>query len=280
MVEVVLAFDSRYLVGATALLSSIEFYHSTDIRVWIVDGGLQERERKVLSHRFAKLRLTWLRAELPQGLLTSGYLSSSSYLRLMLPELLPLERVIYLDTDTVLGGPLTELWELSLEGCPVGAAQCSIIHTVAHPKGLPNYQNLGLVADHPYFNAGVLLFDLARWRKDSVARQVIDYAIRNKEILLWCDQDALNAVLSHSWHPLHRRWNYIVNPWAETPAEDELLFSSGAETSPGFPNIVHFISSLKPWNEDYPHPARALYLHYAHREAKTFSQDLCGEIEQ
>ena len=201
-------------------------------------------------------------------------------MRLLLPDLLPLERVIYLDSDTVLGGPLTELWELPLEGCLVGAAQCSIIDTVAHPKGLPNYQELGLAAEHPYFNAGVLLFDLARWRRDRVAQQVIDYAIRNNEILLWCDQDALNAVLSRSWYPLHRRWNYIVNPWAETPTEDWLLFSSGAETSQGFPSVVHFISSWKPWSEDYPHPARSLYLRYAQKESKTFSQDLSVGIVQ
>ena len=46
--------------------------------------------------------------------------SSSSYYRLMIPKLINQDRVLYLDSDIILNGSLSDFYYSDLEGAPVG----------------------------------------------------------------------------------------------------------------------------------------------------------------
>jgi lipopolysaccharide biosynthesis glycosyltransferase len=65
---------------------------------------------------------------------------------------------------------------------------------VSSPRGLMNYQELGIPADCKYLNSGVLMFSLKKWRQDNASQEVIKYPNDYKQYVRWFDQDGLNAV--------------------------------------------------------------------------------------
>ena len=83
-----------------------------------------------------------------------------------MPELLPeVERVLYLDVDTLALDDLAPLWRTDLGDAYVGA-----VTNVFQPDHLFHAAELG-IRPEDYFNSGVLLLDLAALRRDGCAER-------------------------------------------------------------------------------------------------------------
>ena len=78
-------------------------------------------------------------------------------------------------------------------------------HQARHLWGLSVHPELDYMADCPvadvvsYFNSGVLVIDLDRWRGTDVESRIIDYASTLPDSYLLLDQDTLNTVLWDDW---------------------------------------------------------------------------------
>jgi lipopolysaccharide biosynthesis glycosyltransferase len=123
-------------------------------------------------------------------------------------------------------------------------------------------------ADHAYtfgeyFNSGVMLVDLERWRKADMIRRGREFAQANPEKLRHWDQDVLNHLFVGQWIPLEDRWNacphlfglngdYDLNPDKLTDFERRAIDN---------PAIIHFAGpgSVKPWHYRCTHPLRNRY---------------------
>jgi lipopolysaccharide biosynthesis glycosyltransferase len=191
--------------------------------------------------------------------------SLESYYRLLLPEVLPrdLDKVIYLDSDLVVVGDLSNLWNLdvtatSLLAAPELAPASSL---VSSPAGIRLYRELGLSPDLKFFNSGVMLVNLQKWRQDRVALQAFVYLEAAIHYLRWHDQEALNAVLAGDWRELDLRWNITMHIFrADTnAARNQDLFRQ--------PYIVHFNSAIKPWQPDFSLGFRDLFFQYLDKTA-------------
>lgn len=110
----------------------------------------------------------------------------------MIP-VLPVERVLYLDADVLIRDDLGALWNTDLNGKPIGT-----VRDVGFPMGHDDMER------SPYFNAGVLLMDLAHIRGTvNVLRTAAEAFLDAK----YADQDALNTHFRDAWHPLPMKWN-------------------------------------------------------------------------
>ena len=168
--------------------------------------------------------------------------------RMFLGEALPetVERVIFLDADVLVEGDLAELWNSPFDGRTLQAvpdAYAELLHTSRLRKsGVPFPHSA------PFFNAGVLLIDLFRWRELEIARQASELLWKYGKRLYGRDQDALNIVLADDWKALPSSWNLHELPhmlfcWdtsGQSPAERRRAFSE--------PDIVHFVGTWKPWS--------------------------------
>ncbi|WP_084797857.1 glycosyltransferase family 8 protein [Neobacillus mesonae] len=67
---------------------------------------------------------------------------------------------------------------------------------------------LSIPAEYTYFNAGVLLMNLQKWRENKISSQVIQYIKEHPKLIKLMDQDALNAVLYDKCLKLEPKWNY------------------------------------------------------------------------
>ena len=188
----------------------------------------------------------------------------SALARLFLAHFLPEddEKVLYLDCDTVVLRDLSFLFETDLGDAYLGMA---VEPTVSRKRR----EELGLPERQPYFNSGVLLFNMPLWRAENAEAQVLDYYRSKGGNLMAPDQDALNGAFPTRIKPLPPSCNFgsvqIYYPWKVqkkicTPA----AFCGEAEyQATAFPPaVVHFLGEERPWRAGNRHPYTPVYEQY------------------
>jgi lipopolysaccharide biosynthesis glycosyltransferase len=167
------------------------------------------------------------------------------YYRLFLPERVPADRLLYLDSDTIPAIDVAPLLTL-----PMSHASGFVPHGVTHDcLERDVFARIGLPAVTPAFNSGVMLFDLAAWRDQKLAEQALNFCRTYQEY----DQTALIAISGGKFEPLGPSYNIPLYTSTQMP---------DTQVHPG---IYHFVGSPKPWDiggrqfhSSFPIYARAL----------------------
>ncbi|WP_027059998.1 glycosyltransferase family 8 protein [Mesorhizobium loti] len=264
-IAVVLSFDERYSPYAAALLASIvahaDVCRSYDILVFHQDISLTTQRRlgaavtrrSNISLRFIEISEEDIGIILPVHL----HFSRETYFRLWIPLILKhFSKVIYLDSDVVVLRDIAGLHEIELGGKPIGAVRDFLMLSFRRTNVLSpqawgsataeNYVSNYLCLKDPdgYFQAGVLLFDLAR-----IDRPAYDHCVRSilAERAYWfVDQDVLNILFNGRVAVIDPRWNVVSAVALETQlaTEDAQVYGASVED----PFIVHYPGPLKPWH--------------------------------
>ena len=117
---------------------------------------------------------------------SGAVLNKMTMYRLLLPELLPdVELLLYLDCDTLVVGDITSVFNQSMDEYLVAGVIDKVL--IEETDYLPN----GLTRRENYINAGVLLINLARIRKDNIQNAFLKCAKKNYRHM---DQDVINVV--------------------------------------------------------------------------------------
>jgi lipopolysaccharide biosynthesis glycosyltransferase len=132
---------------------------------------------------------------------------------------------------------LGPIWDLDLDGGVLGAVLDERLDTYIK-MGESSLAGPPLPRVRDYFNAGVLLIDLAKWREKRIPENALEY-LEQCPHSVYMDQDALNAACDGLWKKLDPRWNYYQID-LEKPVSD----LTAAER----PGIFHFHGCLKPWD--------------------------------
>ena len=264
------AEGATYVAHSAAMLHSllaVERELGHDVHVHYMHGpdistAMERRLAGMVEREGGRISFLPIPDEDIAGLPTKGFTRKATWYRIFLPELLPdVDRILYLDADLIVLDSIAPLWELDLDGSWVGAVTNVFQHNHLHrPAGL------GLAGPEVYFNAGVLLMNLAEMRRDGRTRALLDYGVSNAERLEWRDQDALNVVLGERRLPLHPRWN-LMNSTLLFDSAAEVYGRDVVEEARARPAIRHFEGpdANKPWHYMCEGELRELYLE--HRRA-------------
>ncbi len=163
---------------------------------------------------------------------------AETYLRLLIPTLVAdrYDRILYLDSDIWhQGGGIDRLLASDLHGAPLAAVRDNTQWRTPNRR-LPEFRALGRPA-RPYFNAGVLLIDVAAWLGQDILGQCRGLWSTHAADLTRHDQSMLNLVLDGKWAELSPVWNWQYT-WSSR------FFADLAE-----PRLVHFIGKRKPWKD-------------------------------
>jgi lipopolysaccharide biosynthesis glycosyltransferase len=234
---ITISATSNYKDYVYALLQSAktnllkETYH-----IVILTNGLEvpimEKARRIAQDSFD---LSFYNVNrYPDRNVLGGLLESPLYWRLIGPHIVgDAQRILHVDTDTLILEDFLELFSLDLESKTVAAC---IDYLPEVQDGISNWGQLGLNPHSPYFNAGLLLIDVAAYKKKNIMEKVVEIVRNNKEYMLargkWPqnDQYGLNVALVDDWMILPAGYNY----------------GSGLKNKPTRVKIVHFIGDGKP----------------------------------
>lgn len=272
-IPVVLASDRNYVMPlAVAVCSTAANCDSRRTLVFsVIQSGIDHEDRALVERslngiRFPSARIEWIDVPVRRlaGLkLAHRYTTALTYARLLIPELLPssVRKAIYLDCDTVVNEDIGELFDIDLQGKSLLAARDYSTTTVSDRNGLRNYRELGIPADAHYFNAGVLVIDVANWRNNGTTEALFEYLKTYERIIQMADQEALNAVLFDDWLELDYRWNWQI-PWRN--------YRNGRVPPPWLPDrtrqsLVHFTTSEKPWLPGCDYDEKKYFFEYLDR---------------
>ena len=269
---IVYACDDNY-AGITSVSATSVLKWNHDVRIVLLGNGLRQesidqissrvvRHGGIFEHIDVSNRLTDISAK---GF--TSYTSYAAYSRLFIADLLKEEtgRILYLDCDTLVLGPLDELFAMELNDRPFAFGFDCI------PASYKKYVNIA--ADAPYYNSGVMLADLSAWRKCGASDALkAEFASPHGPNPLG-DQDMIVRAWKEFITPLPPRWNFLsqyfmfnydgvrsINghaaPWA---SESEYL------TAQRSPIICHFSGHTlgRPWYTSSKHPMRQRYIEAA-----------------
>lgn len=170
------------------------------------------------------------------------------YYRLAAAALLPeqLERVLYLDVDTLVINSLTELYESEFDGALFLA--CTHMNKLLERV---NQLRLDVEKHVPYVNTGVLLMNLPQMREEVRLEEIQVYAMQKKLSLILPDQDILTALygnrvklvnsLKYNLSDRDILWNN-ADPFKE---KIDLLWVQNHTV------IIHYYGRNKPWKINY-----------------------------
>jgi lipopolysaccharide biosynthesis glycosyltransferase len=272
-------------MGVTLYSALSNLERGRSVSLYIMDGGISGRNRQklvdVLSATDIDAQITWLKPDLMQfeGLpLTEWVAAPATYLRLLIPELLPREcdRALYLDSDLVVEHDIGQLWEHDLRDVRAAGVPNYFSPIVAwkrHPSEMTSV--FGLTPQATFCNAGVLLFNLHRWREEQLGRKALEFA--RDFPLPESDQDAINIVVASQWAVLDARWNVQLSALerygsflkASLTLSDREMEQACADLL-GNPYILHFTWMNKPWQIDCQVPLRVRFFHYL-KKSRWFS---------
>jgi len=252
-----MAADGNYVRQLAVVLHSLTRAVESPCRVHVVQDGITAADRdRVRASVSDDVQLEWIDpAATVRDRLPVGRSRPSIYFRLFLDEMLPgdVERVLYLDADVVVRRPLTELWATELADAAVAAVRDAYMPWVVRDRSLA-WRSLDVAPESAFFNSGVMLMSLERWRESQVGLRTVELLPRFRT-----DQDALNVVLADRWLALHPRWN--VQSYHLTGDTNLAYAAEGYErldAALADPAIVHYTggSFNRPWQEPCSNPYR------------------------
>jgi len=171
---------------------------------------------------------------------------------LNLQDILPtnVSRVIALDHGMAVIEGLDLLWGSDLKGMLAGVCP--------HEGGILHARRLNFTPGIGYFDAGVMLLDLAALRASGVRRMyraafdaLAPVAIRGAE-------DIMNIALRGRYAELNLHWNVTDRFYHRNELEYKYPYSEACKAAHD-PAIVHFTGNSKPWERHCKHPLAFLY---------------------
>jgi lipopolysaccharide biosynthesis glycosyltransferase len=277
------AAEGDYVVHCAAMLDSVLFHASERaVQVHFLHGPDPPRQavdllRRVVDSGHGRIDFHNVPQSRLEGLPEDDQFTPAMWYRVFLPELLPrVDRVLYLDCDTIVADSLEPLWQTAL-----GDNYLAAVTNVFQRNHVQRPAELGLAGPEVYFNSGVLLMNLDLMRRDGCSGALRDYARAHASELEWPDQDALNVVLGSRRLALHPRWNVMNSMFAFRGAR-RVFGRQALREARRSPGIRHFEGPAqnKPWNPDCVTPLRELY--YRHRvrlSSSVLDGDAAGVVD-
>lgn len=196
--------------------------------------------------------------------LVSANYNNFTYYRLLLPDILEsMDRILYLDADTIINYDVAELYDMDFEGnYLIGTYDVQIAAWQNYDSGMRAYFNALRVGDSgQYVQAGVLLFNLEQLVKDNKCEEIIKSACNEKYI--FNDQDLINIyfkgkikIVDLSWNVLNLGEDGLMNCHNFLSAQQ----LSEYERARIEPKIIHYAERSFPCFRESPYAE--IYWHY------------------
>ncbi|MEN4910183.1 DUF4422 domain-containing protein [Erwinia amylovora] len=270
-VPVVICSDDNYAMALGGLIKSIINNASSDKNydLVILDNGLTVKNKhRILSlikditnfsvrffsvHAFDEIKDAYIRPPF----------TIATYSRLFIPRLFRhFEKVVFIDTDTVVESDLAELIDISMGDNLVAAVQDIVMEGFVKFGNIAESDDgiqtageylkskLALSKPEEYFQGGIMVFNIEAMNKENIFSRLMSEL--KGQSFWFLDQDIMNKVFHGRVHFLPLEWNvYHGNGHTDT-FYPNLKFSTYSRylKARKNPKMIHFAGENKPWHTD------------------------------
>ena len=256
-VVLALASNEGYFPGLyCAVVSALSHLDPTrEVDLKVLDGGITSRSRNVLSAvvaRFDKrIRLEFVPVDesIFRGATPGPGRSHMAYCRILLPHLLDVPRLIYLDCDVLVFRDLSLLYDLqSSDGKVIAAVPDSETSCLAEDSPVLA-KAIHVPPEGAYFNSGVMLMNLNDLRQEHFSERAVEFLNNWSGQYRFHDQSAINFLLHGRIEALSAEWNRPA--WRFDAQENNDLNC-----------VLHYTTST-PWLSGTATPSQALFDRFA-----------------
>lgn len=262
-------------VLATSMVSLMENNKAFDsINIYVIDDGISKTSKEKLEglvQRYDR-SLTFIPAPSPNELFdfpfTDRYQMGHSYPRMAIGTLLPdsVDRVLALDSDTMILGNLSKLWDMDMKD--------NILAGVMDCMNIKKYRKqFGLGTGEFYCNAGVYLIDLKKWREQHIEDVIKDRIQQNNGNVFFFEQTLMNYSCRGKIAKLHPKYNTYTLFYAFSYENlmrwrnpSNFYSKKHVEEAKEAPLIIHFTRNFymmsRPWVKGCDHPLTEEYVKY------------------
>ena len=274
-VHIIYASNDGYAGHLAASLCSLldNNRHIKNLDIYVLSAQMCEafqNRLKTLAAGFGRqlyaVELGDLKERFPYKIDTRGF-DISAMGRLFAPEVLPetVTKALYLDCDTIVCSSIEKMYETPLGDCLAGMIMEPTVYKEMK-------ESIDMDKDDAYFNSGVILMDLAGWRRENVLKKLLDFYGDHAGSLFACDQDTINGALNGRILPLSPRYNFFTNYRyfrydtlrGLCRAYEEVGREAFAEAK-RYPAVLHYLGDERPWIAGNRNHYRKLYETYLDR---------------
>ena len=271
-IPIVFATDNRYApqlyVAISSLFSNASSAYNYDII--ILTSDLSSHHKMMLLNDFTKDNASirfydvdiWIKENQDSFHIHNwggAWHSISVYFRFVIPEICSrYDKVIFLDSDLVIPGDISKMYDIDLGDYYLGAVQ-DLSRQLEGEKIAQYVESTLRILPANYFNAGVLLLNIKKMRGKNFPGLFLECLKQLGKPLLQ-DQDVFNVVFKNKVKYLDYKYNCLLwnsmhcHPSYDIRLPQRLLDS--AHRAAQNPIVLHYAGIKKPWKS--PH------LEYAH----------------
>ncbi|DAB29785.1 MAG TPA: hypothetical protein CFH84_07490 [Sulfurimonas sp. UBA12504] len=258
--NIVFTADNNYMQHlAVTLISLLENNKSEMFKIFIFSSDItdanKEKIEQMVASYLCEIQYISFDTKIFEHI-NAGRYSIATYYRLLMPKYLDVDKLLYLDVDMVVHGSIQELYDTDIDNEYIAAVEDAWKNQI--------YRDLlGMSKNAKYFNAGVMVVNLKKWRDENLFDKFIEYEKSSKIDLESHDQDILNAIFDGSWKRLALKFNqYEKNPDLDKENLLKIFTKEELVQAQTQPVIIHYIGGRKPWHYRNEHLQKTLYWSY------------------
>ncbi|XP_010522810.1 PREDICTED: probable galacturonosyltransferase-like 7 [Tarenaya hassleriana] len=272
LVHVAITLDVEYLRGSIAAVHSILQHslcpESVFFHFVVSETNLEPLVRSTFPE--LKFEIYYFAPETVRDLISSSVRQALeqplNYARNYLADLLEpcVKRVIYLDSDLVVVDDIAKLWRTSLGPRTIGAPEYCHANFTKYFTGIfwsdERFSGTFKGRNPCYFNTGVMVLDLEKWRRDGYTKRIEKWMEIQKGERIYELGSLPPFLLVFAGHvaPISHRWN-------QHGLGGDNVRGSCRDLHPGPVSLLHWSGSGKPWlrvDSKRPCPLDALWAPY------------------
>lgn len=240
------------------------------ITIYFIDMGISDDSKQILEEIASEYNriITFIEFnKLCEGLTISsiGRHIESIYAKLFFSRLEEIDKILYLDSDTIVAGSLKKLWSLDLGN--------NLIAGVQTISSIKRNNLVGLDSSNPFINDGVVLINLVQWRKERTEEKFLDYIKMHNGNPPILSEGTINAVCKEKIIVLDPRYNLLSGIIYYTSQEIKRMSGVDYYTKKQLddakktPIIIHYLCGFynRPWCEGSSHPLKEYFTFYKAR---------------
>jgi len=263
--DIVYACNDDYVEQTIISMVSLLKHNAYPIKFWIISDGISEENRRLILEKTTGFEMPVEFVEIDSVL---GGVSISDgdrhpltvYAKLFLENVISSDKVLYLDSDTVIDGDLSDLWERDMTD--------ELVAGVQMPYSVKQKARMNISSGSPYLCDGVVLLNLRYWRERKIGDRCKEYIVKEQGNPPMLSEGTLNYVCQNYIGVLPPDYNLMPSMIWYTGKQIRQLFKTDVyyqedelQVARKRPVVVHYMNELynRPWLVPCDHPYKQLY---------------------